>query len=77
MCDHGCHGVNDCAHDREQDTWIVSDRPASTETARPANLPASDAEPVHGPTLTRAGFTEALTRDGGADPYTRGVRRGW
>ena len=34
-------------------------------------------EPVHAPALTVHGFTEALRRDGGADPYTRGGRHGW
>ena len=77
MCDHGCRGVNDCAHDREQDTWIVSSAPASTETARPATETRQEPEPVHAPALTVHGFTEALARDGGSDPYTRGGRRGW
>lgn len=74
MCVKDCGECVDC---REQDTWIVSDRPASTETGRPANLSDPDAQPVHAPALTVHGFTEALRRDGGSDPYTRGTRRGW
>lgn len=64
-------------HDRETDVWIVSSGPASTETARPATETHDQPEPVHGPALTVHGFTEALQRDGGADPYMRGGRRGW
>lgn len=61
MCKH-CPGVEDCAHDRETDTWLSRD-------LTPRFLPpvsADEAEDAHGPALTRDGFTEALQRrDGG------------
>lgn len=61
MCKH-CPGVEDCAHDRETDTWLSRD-------LTPRFLPpvsADEAEDAHGPALTRDGFTEALLRrDGG------------
>ena len=68
----------DNAHDRETDEWIV---PADLKRPPTASVeaPVSDAQPdpVHAPALTVHGFTEALRRDGGADPYTRGGRHGW
>lgn len=61
MCKH-CPGVEDCAHDRETDTWLSRD-------LTPRFLPpvsADEAEDAHGPALTRDGFTGALLRrDGG------------
>ena len=67
MCIHCTPGV-DCAHDRETDTWIVPSGLTSTDSARPATETRRQPEPVHAPTLTTAGFTEALRalgRDGG------------
>lgn len=61
MCKH-CPGVEDCAHDRETDTWLSRD-------LTPRFLPpvsADGAQDAHAPALTRDGFTEALLRrDGG------------
>ena len=68
----------DNAHDRETDEWIVPANLKRPPTAA-VEAPVSDArpEPVRAPALTVHGFTEALGRDGGADPYPRGGRRGW
>ena len=123
MCDHGCKVGVDCAHDREQDTWLTGitdlvrthdsdvklgagrmcgnghplrgsasadgewwchpscnchpDCYVHATTSRKAPVSDAQPEPVHAPALTVDGFTEALRRDGGSDPYTRGARRGW
>lgn len=80
MCNQGCR-TDDCAHQREGDTWLTPRQPVSLPPLAPADVPqapggpnaresASEAipapEPTHGPALTRDGFTEALLRrDGG------------
>lgn len=75
MCAKDCGECVDC---RETDTWPVPDdlrRPPAASVEAPES--DGTTEPVHAPALTVHGFTEALRRDGGADPYTRGGRRGW
>lgn len=72
MCKH-CPGVDDCAHDREADTWVVPkgrnprfQAATSTETARPARLERWDGKdaqpPIDVPTRPSA---PVLGRDGG------------
>ena len=61
MCKH-CPGVEDCAHDRETDTWLSRDLTPRFLPPLAPNQP----EDAHGPALTRDGFTGALLRrDGG------------
>lgn len=69
MCKHNCRPGIDCAHDREGDTWIVSDRTTPPGTARPADLPASQPEGEHEPTVTDSALAATLRRDGDADRY--------
>ena len=61
MCDQGCR-TEDCAHQRESDTWL-------SHGLAPRFLPPlapDQPENVHAPALTPDGFTEALLRrDGG------------
>ena len=75
MCKH-CPGVEDCAHDRETDTWLSRDlTPRFLPPLAPVEAPQAPGdpsarerrseailapEPTHGPALTRNGFTEAL-----------------
>lgn len=69
MCNQGCR-TDDCAHQRESDTWISRD-------LTPRFLPpvsADEAEDARGPALTRDGFTEALLRRDGPDGGEHGAR---
>lgn len=62
MCDQGCR-TEDCAHQRESDTWLTPRQPVFLPPLAP-----DEAQDAHGPALTRDGFSEALRalgRDGG------------
>ena len=79
-CNQGCR-TDDCAHQRESDTWISRDlTPRFLPPLAPADVPQAPGdpnaperrseailapEPFHGPALTRDGFTEALLRRDG------------
>lgn len=61
-CDQGCR-TEDCAHQREGDTWLTPRQPVFLPPLAP-----DEPEDAHAPALTRDGFTEALRalgRDGG------------
>ena len=61
-CDQGCR-TEDCAHQRESDTWLTPRQPVFLPPLAP-----DEAQDAHGPALTRDGFSEALRalgRDGG------------
>lgn len=80
MCKH-CPGVEDCAHDRETDTWLsrdltprflpplapveASEAPGDPNAREGASEAILAPELTHGPALTRDGFTEALLRRDG------------